>query len=87
MPSITENISIIKTQTAVLDNLIPQARSAIAAISAAEAEIRRSRPASEPSKAFQERLGLVAVDRIQQPTIEGQPALASLAASAWKDVV
>lgn len=86
MATIAANIATIQTKAAELDALIVQVRAAKAAIEAAEAEIRRLRPVSEPSRAYQERLALVALDAMGKPSIAGDKTLADLAAAAWAGV-
>jgi hypothetical protein len=86
MATIAENIETIQTQAAALDTLIGQVRDAKNAIEQAEAEIRQARPASDPSRAYQERLAIVALDYIGKPSIDGEPTMADLAATAWAGV-
>ncbi|MES0042622.1 hypothetical protein [Mesorhizobium sp. M0091] len=86
MANIATNIATIQTKAAELDTLIGQVRAAKAVIEAAEAEIRQLRPKSEPSKAYQERLALMALDAIGKPSIAGDKSIAELAAAAWAGV-
>ena len=87
MATIAENIATIHAKTAEMDALIIQFRAAKAEIDAAEAEIRQLRPVSEPSRAYQERLALVALDAMGKPSTDGAPTIAALAAAAWAGVV
>ncbi len=82
MATIAENIVTIQAKAADLDMLIIQFRAAKAEIDAAEAEIRQLRPVSEPSRAYQERLALVALDAMGKPSRGGEPTIADLAAAA-----
>lgn len=86
MATIAENIATIQAKAADLDALIIQFRAAKAEIDAAEAEIRQLRPASDPSRAYQERLALVALDAMGKPSVEGQATISAIAASAWEGV-
>ncbi|MES0016152.1 hypothetical protein [Mesorhizobium sp. M0036] len=86
MASIATNIATIQTKAVELDTLIGQVRAAKAVIEAAEAEIRQLRPKSDPSRAYQERLALVALDAIGKPSIAGDKTIAELAAAAWAGV-
>ncbi|ESX70661.1 MULTISPECIES: hypothetical protein [unclassified Mesorhizobium] len=86
MTDIATNIATIQTKAAELDTLIGQVRAAKAAVDAAEAEIRQQRPVSEPSRAYQERLALVAFDQMGKPSIAGDRTIAALAADAWAGV-
>ncbi|TGV90032.1 hypothetical protein EN801_020465 [Mesorhizobium sp. M00.F.Ca.ET.158.01.1.1] len=86
MATIAANIATIQTKAVELDALIIQVRAAKAAIEAAETEIRQLRPKSEPSRAYQERLALVALDQMGKPSIAGDRSIADLAASAWAGV-
>lgn len=86
MATIAENIAAIQAKAADLDTLIIQFRAAKAEIDAAEAEIRQLRPVSDPSRAYQERLGLVALDAMSKPSTDGTPTIADLAVSAWEGV-
>ncbi|RWB23894.1 MAG: hypothetical protein EOQ41_29560 [Mesorhizobium sp.] len=86
MADIATNIATIQTKAAELDALIDQVRAAKAAIGAAEKEIRQLRPASDPSRAYQERLALVALDAMAKPSIVGDKSMAELAATAWAGV-
>jgi hypothetical protein len=83
MATIAENIATIQVKAAEMDALIIQFRAAKAEIDAAEAEIRQLRPVSEPSRAYQERLALVALDAMGKPAISGEATISELAASAW----
>ncbi|MER9212383.1 hypothetical protein NKI54_09945 [Mesorhizobium sp. M0663] len=86
MADIATNIATIQAKAAELDALIGQVRAAKAVIEAAEAEIRQLRPKSDPSRAYQERLALVALDAIGKPSIAGEKTIAELAAAAWAGV-
>ncbi|MER9450111.1 hypothetical protein [Mesorhizobium sp. M0254] len=86
MANIATNIATIQTKAAEMDALIGQVRAAKAIIEAAEAEIRQMRPKSEPTKAYQERLALMALDAMGKPSIAGDRTMAELAASAWAGV-
>ncbi|RWO35675.1 MAG: hypothetical protein EOS08_03500 [Mesorhizobium sp.] len=86
MADIATNIATIQTKAAELDALVIQVRAAKAVIEAAEAEIRQLRPKSDPSKAYQERLSLVALDAMGKPSIAGDKSIAELAAAAWAGV-
>lgn len=87
MADIAENIETIQRKAAELDVLINQFRAAKAAIDAAETAIRRSRPFSDPSRAYQQRLALVALDAMGRPSVKGEATIAELALDAWKGVV
>ncbi|TIL44928.1 hypothetical protein [Mesorhizobium sp.] len=86
MAEISNNIATIQTKAAELDTLIGQVRAAKTVIDAAEAEIRKQRPVSEPSRTYQERLALLALDAMAKPSITGDKTMAELAASAWAGV-
>ncbi|RUU85562.1 hypothetical protein EOB59_31755 [Mesorhizobium sp. M7A.F.Ca.MR.176.00.0.0] len=86
MADIASNIETIQSKAAELDGLVTQVRAAKAVIDAAEAEIRKLRPVSEPSRAYQERLALVALDAMAKPSIAGDKTVTELAAIAWAGV-
>lgn len=86
MADIATNIATIQTKAAELDTLIGQFRAAKATIDAAEAEIRKQRPVSEPSRAYQDRLALLTLDAMAKPSIVGDKSMAELAAAAWEGV-
>ncbi|RWA97330.1 hypothetical protein [Mesorhizobium sp.] len=86
MADIATNIATIQTKAAELDELIGQVRAAKAVMEGAERDIRRLRPTSEPSRAYQERLALVALDAMAKPSIVGDKSMAELAAAAWEGV-
>lgn len=83
MATIADNIDTIQTKAAEMDALIIQFRTAKADLDAAEAKIRQLRPVSDPSRAYQERLGLVALAAMGKPSISGEATIAALAAAAW----
>lgn len=86
MADIATNIATIQTKAAELDAIVAQFRAAKAEIEAAEREIRQLRPYSEPSRAFQERLALVALNFMAAPSIAGENPLAQIADEAWAGV-
>ncbi|MER8783235.1 hypothetical protein NKH60_18595 [Mesorhizobium sp. M1006] len=85
MADIATNIATIQAKAAELDTLIGQVRAAKAVIEACEAAIRKQRLAS-PSRAYQERLALVALNQMGKPSITGDKTVTELAASAWAGV-
>ena len=86
MATIAENIATIHAKAAEMDALIIQFRAAKAEIEAAEAAIRQLRPVSEPSRAYQERLALFALDALGKPSNDGAATIAECAAAAWGEV-
>jgi hypothetical protein len=86
MATIAENIDTIKNTAADLDTIIADFRAAKATIDAAEAEIRQARPSSDPSRAYQERLALVAIDAMGKPSVANDKTIAQLADEAWDGV-
>lgn len=85
MADIATNIATIQARAAEIDTLISQFRAAKSVIDQAEREIRQSRPASEPSRAYQERLALVALDAMAKPSIADDMTIAGLASAAWSE--
>lgn len=87
MADIATNIATIRAKAAELDAIVAQFREVQAEIYGAELAIRKLRPYSEPTKAFQERLSAVAHDRMIAPSAAGEKPLAQIAADAWAGVM
>jgi len=87
MATVTQNISTIVTQAAVLDTLVAQFRAAKAIIDVAESEIRQAQPGGgHDARAGRIRLAYYAHALMVEPSITGRQSVASMASDAWTGV-